>query len=158
MPTSSALKKIRNSYRYYLWADDGLWKIPSRLHRGLVQGKDVLLQYAGTKQKILEVHVRNSGNSRILNYRGTVYVFDGTGSLDMSDQAEAVVVGLGGSHARKIGEKVVDIASLLQTQRWRRERIWSPTPTMREQIKRDIDSASVGSRVRVLFAAKESRS
>jgi hypothetical protein len=44
--------------RYYLWADDGPWRLPVRLHQDLIAKKVALPQYAGTKQKILEVFAR----------------------------------------------------------------------------------------------------
>jgi hypothetical protein len=46
------------SLRYYLWANDGPWRIAHQLHSDLVSGKVVLRQYAGTKQKIVEVFIR----------------------------------------------------------------------------------------------------
>ena len=46
------------SIRYYLWADDGPWRLPVRLHQDLIAKKVALPQYAGTKQKILEVFAR----------------------------------------------------------------------------------------------------
>ena len=51
---------VRNAItiRYYLWADDGPWRLPVRLHQDLIAKKVALPQYAGTKQKILEVFAR----------------------------------------------------------------------------------------------------
>ena len=46
------------SIRYYLWADDGPWRLPNRLYQDLIDRKVAFPQYAGTKQKILEVFVR----------------------------------------------------------------------------------------------------
>ena len=47
--------------RYYLWAADGPWRLPSRLHHDLMDRKVALPQYAGTKQKVLEVFARRIG-------------------------------------------------------------------------------------------------
>ena len=44
--------------RYYLWADDGPRRLPVGLHQDLLARKVALPQYAGTRQKILEVFVR----------------------------------------------------------------------------------------------------
>ena len=44
--------------RYYLWSSDGPWRLPNRLHQDLIDRKVALPQYAGTKQKILEVFAR----------------------------------------------------------------------------------------------------
>ena len=51
--------------RYYLWATDGPWRLPSRLHYDLMDRKVALPQYAGTKQKVLEVFARRIGVKRI---------------------------------------------------------------------------------------------
>ena len=47
--------------RYYLWATDGPWRLPSRLHYDLIDRKVALAQYAATKQKVLEVFARRIG-------------------------------------------------------------------------------------------------
>ena len=51
-------QKQRLVVRYYLWANDGPWRLPVRLHQDLIDRKVAFPQYAGTKQKILEVFVR----------------------------------------------------------------------------------------------------
>ena len=48
------------SIRYYLWAYDGPWRLTVQLHQDLIARKVALPQYAGTKQKILEVFARLS--------------------------------------------------------------------------------------------------
>jgi len=45
--------------RYYLWAADGPWRLPSRLHYDLIDRKVALPQFADTKQKVLKVGVAN---------------------------------------------------------------------------------------------------
>ena len=65
--------------RYYLWATDGPWRLPSRLHYDLMDRKVALPQYAGTKQKVLEVFARRIGvETYSLRGQGTIFVFDGT--------------------------------------------------------------------------------
>jgi hypothetical protein len=65
--------------RYYLWATDGPWRLPSRLHYDLMDRKVALPQYAGTKQKVLEVFARRIGvETYSLRGQGTFFVFDGT--------------------------------------------------------------------------------
>jgi hypothetical protein len=47
--------------RYYLWATDGPWRLANRLHYDLMDRKVALPQYAGTRQKVLELFARRSG-------------------------------------------------------------------------------------------------
>lgn len=47
--------------RYYLWAADGPWRLPNRLHYDLMDRKVALPQSAGTKQKVPEVFARRIG-------------------------------------------------------------------------------------------------
>jgi hypothetical protein len=62
--------------RYYLWAADGPWRLPSRLHYDLIDRKVALPQYAGTKQKVLEVFARRIGvDMYSLQGRGTIFSF-----------------------------------------------------------------------------------
>jgi hypothetical protein len=62
--------------RYYLWTADGPWRLPSRLHYDLIDRKVALPQYAGTKQKVLEVFARRIGvDMYSLQGRGTIFSF-----------------------------------------------------------------------------------
>jgi hypothetical protein len=49
----SILNEIRTTVaiRFYLFADDGLYRISHRLVTGLIRGTDAMPQYAGAKQK-----------------------------------------------------------------------------------------------------------
>jgi hypothetical protein len=68
--------------RYYLWATDRPWRLPSRLHYDLVDRKVALAQYAGTKQKVLEVLARQIGvDTYSLRGEGTIVAFDEDGYL-----------------------------------------------------------------------------
>ena len=61
------------SIRYYLWADDGPWRLASRLHQDLIARKVALPQYAGTKQKMLEVMANSITSNQVsLKGRGSI--------------------------------------------------------------------------------------
>ena len=60
--------------RYYLWATDGPWRLPSRLHYDLMDRKVALPQYAGTKQKVLEVFARRIGVEHVFLARAGHYL------------------------------------------------------------------------------------
>ena len=80
-PTMAARSAI--SIRYYLWADDGPWRLPVRLHQDLIARKVALPQYAGTKQKVLEVFARGT-ETYSFEGRGSIYTFDDKGYLNES--------------------------------------------------------------------------
>ena len=61
--------------RYYLWAADGPWRLPSRLHYDLMDRKVALPQYAGTKQKVLEVFARRIGVEHVFPSRARDYLY-----------------------------------------------------------------------------------
>jgi hypothetical protein len=79
------------SIRYYLWADDGPWRLPVKLHQDLIARKVALPQYASTKQKILEVFVRwITRDTYSLKGRGSIDTFDADGFMER-DRAEELV-------------------------------------------------------------------
>jgi hypothetical protein len=82
-------RPTRISVRYYLCSAEGLQRITQRLHRDLIEGDAALPQFAGTKQKILEVLVKPvTSTSSSLTARGVVYPFDGRGFLDVRSLAQ----------------------------------------------------------------------
>jgi hypothetical protein len=79
------------SIRYYLWADDGPWRLPVRLHQDLIARKVALPQYAGTKQKILEVFARwITRDTYSLKGQGGICTFDAAGFMER-DRAEELM-------------------------------------------------------------------
>jgi hypothetical protein len=88
-PTMAARSAI--TIRYYLWADDGPWRLPVRLHQDLIDRKVALPQYAGTKQKIMEVFARwITRDTYSLKWRGGICTFDGDGFMER-DRAEELM-------------------------------------------------------------------
>jgi hypothetical protein len=68
--------------RYHLWAADGPWRLPKQLHQHLIDREVALPQFAGTKQKVLEVFARRVGvDTYSLRGQGTFFVFDEKGYL-----------------------------------------------------------------------------
>ena len=59
------------SSRHYLFADDGLYRLSHRVTSGLVSGES-LPQYAGTKQRVAIIVLRNEGKkpAKILEVQG----------------------------------------------------------------------------------------
>jgi hypothetical protein len=128
------------SLRYYLWAKDGPWRITHQLHSDLVSGKVALRQYAGTKQKIVEVFIRKvRGRPVIVEARGTFYCFDARGRLDVSSQAEAAAIAVDGSKARAVQDNVFDIGPAVRHHRWTDEHIWKPSTSVLREISADLE-------------------
>jgi hypothetical protein len=78
-------QKQRLVVRYYLWADDGPWRLPVQLHQDLFDRKVALPQYAGSKLKVLEVFARwITSDTYSLKGRGSIFSFDEKGFLEQS--------------------------------------------------------------------------
>ena len=131
------------SIRYYLWADDGPWRLAHRAMQEIASGKVALRQYAGTKQKIVEVFVRKvRGHSAIIEARGSFCFFDARGYLDVSSNAEVVGIVIDGAKARAVQGNVLDIGPALRHRRWKDENIWKPSTSMLQEISADLEGRS----------------
>ena len=130
---------IRLSIRHYLWADDQLWRLSQRLHADLVSGRAALVQFANTRQRVIEVFVRRLRQTPLfVRARGLVYPFDAQGHLDLHEQVEAVPLGLEGREARRVGDNVFDAGPALRHRRWMQEHTWKPSAEVMRLIKADI--------------------
>ena len=77
--------------RYYLCTADGPWRLPNKLHRDLLERQVALPQFAGTKQKLLEVFARRIGeNTYSLRGQGTIFAFDEKGYLKRMPSEETM--------------------------------------------------------------------
>ena len=140
--------------RYYLWADDGPWRLPVQLHQDLIAKKVALPQYAGTKQKILEVFARwITRDTYSLKGRGSIDTFDADGFMER-DRAEELVGWVVERAQQKLtGGNVVNIEPTLRERRYKREHLWKPTASMLRLIEADFQKVSRATgvrRVRVL--------
>ena len=140
--------------RYYLWADDGPWRLTVQLHQDLFDRKVALPQYAGTKQKVLEVFVRwITSDTYSLKGRGSIFSFDEKGYLEQSPGAELVGWIVERARQKLTGGNVVNIEPTLRERRYKREHLWKPTASMLRFIEADFQKASRATgvrRVRVL--------
>ena len=140
--------------RYYLWADDGPWRITVQLHQDLFDRKVALPQYAGTKQKVLEVFARwITRDTYSLQGRGGICTFDGDGFMER-DRAEELMGWVVKRAQQKVtGGNVVNIEPTLSERRYKREHLWKPTVSMLRLIEPDFQKVSRANgirRVRVL--------
>lgn len=143
------------SIRYYLWADDGPWRLPSRLHQDLIARKVALPQYASTKQKILEVFARwITRDTFSLKGRGSIFTFDADGFVE-PDGGEAVMGWVVQRAQQKlVGGNVVNIEPTLSEQRYKREHQWKPTASMLRLIEPEFQKVSHTDGVRRLRVLK----
>jgi len=135
--------------RYYLWTADGPWRLPSQLHYDLMDRKVAFPQYAGTKQKVLEVLARRIGvDTYSLRGQGTIFVFDENGYLKRTPAEE--VMGFIVERARQKLEdsNVVNIEPRLRERRFKKEHSWQPTRSMLQLVRRDFTPGA--RKVRVL--------
>jgi hypothetical protein len=142
------------SIRYYLWADDGPWRLPVRLHQDLIARKVALPQYAGTKQKILEVFALwITQNTFSLKGRGGIFTFDADGFVERDPAEELVGWVVERAQQKIVGGNVLNIESTLRERRYKREHHWNPTRSMLNCIRPDFESRAQrdgARRVRVL--------
>jgi hypothetical protein len=126
--------------RFYLFADDGLQRIPHRLMEGLAQGKDAIPQYAGTRQKVANVLVEmdNGKPVRIDRADGSFLTFDDNGQVH-NDLVASGFTAMETYRALERADrtastgKVVDLSPKLNREKWERENRWT-------LAKEDLDS------------------
>ena len=128
----------RDSVRYYLWSADGLQRITARLHRDLVERDVALPQYAGTKQKVLEVFVKRLTSTDFsISARGVVYPFDEVGLLASGTSLPSVLSEI--SRFKSHQRNVVDLGPLIKRRRFREEYTWKPSKSMLDYVWSDIE-------------------
>jgi hypothetical protein len=126
--------------RYYLWADDGPWRLTHHLMQDVVSKKIALPQYAGTKQRIVEAFIcKVGGHSVLIEARGSFCFFDARGHFDVSSKAEAVAIVLDSAKARATRGNVLDIGPALRDRRWKDENIWKPSASILREISADLE-------------------
>jgi hypothetical protein len=113
-----------------------------------------LPQYAGTKQKVLEVFARwITSDTYSLKGRGSIFSFDEKGYLEQSPGAELVGWIVERAQQKLTGGNVVNIEPTLRERRYKREHLWKPTASMPRLIEADFQKVSQATgvrRVRVL--------
>jgi hypothetical protein len=137
--------------RYYLWAVDGPWRLPNQLHYDLVDREMALPQFAGTKQKVLEVFARRVGvNTYSLRGQGIIFAFDENGYVKRTPAEE--VMGLIVERARQKlrDDNVLSIEPTLRERRFKKEHHWQHTRSMLHLVRSDFTPGA--RRVRVLKA------
>jgi hypothetical protein len=138
----------RFSVRYYLWSAEGLQRITRRLHSDLFDRSVTLPQYAGTKQKIVEVFIqRLTSMDYSISARGVVYPFDAKGFLDI--KALALEGSREISRFRSAETNILDLSPSLKRRRFQEQYTWKPSKTMLDDVWSDIEPARAKKRPRL---------
>ena len=123
------------SLRFYLWAKSGPRRISMQMLDDIYDKRVAILQYAGTRQNMIEAVINNSdGRRTISSVSGQYFDFDSNGylaGLDDKLRAAMEVLEVGwlasASHAGPKASNVVDIGPKLRRARYKRENQWQPT-------------------------------
>ena len=128
----------RISVRYYLWSSEGLLRITARLHRDLVERDLALPQYAGTKQKVLEVFVQPLTKMDYnISARGVVYPFDTKGFLASGTYLPDILANM--SRFKSHQRNIVDLSPLIRRRHFRDEYTWKPSKSILDEVWSDIE-------------------
>jgi hypothetical protein len=128
----------RISVRYYLWSAEGPQRITELLHRQLFERVVAMPQFAGTKQRVLEVFVQRLTKAHYtISARGIVYPFDDNGFLDV--KTLALEGSLEITRLRSPEAKVVDLNPSIKRRRFQEKYTWKPSKTMLDDVWRDIE-------------------
>lgn len=132
------------SVRYYFCEGDRLtWRIASVFHEELVAGKRRFADWAGTKQRVLEVYFRLTSQGPIIrDARGSYYPFDAAGKLDVHSAAEGISDLAEGTTPLRLPGNVVDISATLRHRRWAADQCWHPTAGLLKAVKADLRPGS----------------
>jgi hypothetical protein len=128
----------RISVRYYLWSPEGPQRITERLHRELFERDVAMPQFAGTKQKVLEVFVqRPTKMHHSISARGVVYPFDADGFLNV--KVLALEGSLEISRFRSAPANILDLSPSIKRRRFQEQYTWKPSKTMLDDVRNDIE-------------------
>ena len=120
MPRPRPPSSVRTVVRYYLWTEEGVWRLPSRLHAELASGRAALRKFANSRQRIVEAYIRQFGRQPLLvKARGVYYSFDAQGHLDVGSAAEVMANALDRAEDGRAGPNVVDLGPRLRDRQWK---------------------------------------
>ena len=132
--------RSRRSIRYYLCTDEGPFRVPLRLFRGLVSGETRLPQFANSLQHVVEALIETDRKGgKKTRTRSTSTRFDAEGKVDLLQAAEIVAVLLEGSQSKRIADNVLDIGPTIRARRSERETLWRAPPSILRLVRADIE-------------------
>ena len=121
--------------RNYVFANDGVWKIPKRM-----LGRMVFPQYAGTKQKMLDVFFWRKGSAIKVDFSPTLMAFDAEGRWDRaySVQGAMAVLEAADITARAKGMTVAYLGPVIDAKKRAEAHRWQPTQAELDRVMLDL--------------------
>src|SRR5262245_56754819 len=122
-------------FRYYLFGSDRVWKVPTRM-----LGRMVLPQYAGTKQKILDVQYWYEGGAIKAELKPSLMAFDAEGRWDRaySVQGGMAVLEAAEITARAKRTTVVALEPVIDANKRKEAHRWKPTQAEIDRVMLDL--------------------
>jgi hypothetical protein len=122
-------------FRHYLFGSDGVWRLPTR-----ILGRTVLLQYAGTKQKTLDVHYWYEGGAIKADIRPILIAFDAEGRWDRaySVQGGIAVLEAADITARAKRMTIADLGPVIDAKKRAEAHRWEPTQAEIDRVMLDL--------------------
>jgi hypothetical protein len=130
-----------HSVRFYLFTDDGVYRVAHRVVEGLVHGSDAIPKYAGSTQKAATIIVESDddGIARIVEAVGEFWRFDEVGQIHRSlrevgwKAVESFPI-----RASSGDQAVVDLGPKLKRQKWEKENRWDLTKEDLDLVAADL--------------------
>jgi hypothetical protein len=121
--------------RYYVFANDGIWKIPKRK-----LGREALPQFAGTKQKMLSVLYWREGGVLKTDFAPDLMAFDAEGQWDRAYSVEGSMAALELADIKASAKcaKVLDLGKVLDAKNRLEAHRWKPTQAEIDQVMLDL--------------------
>lgn len=127
--------------RHYLFPEEGdPLRLPQRLIDGLVHGKDAILEYAGSRLRVLSVYLSTDGGrpQEIVEIGASVWVFDEEGKIQRGLQ-EAAALAMGSFRfPTSQNDTVVPLRSRLNEKKLKDEYRWTPSKADIDRVAADI--------------------
>jgi hypothetical protein len=122
-------------FRYYLFVSDGVWRISTR-----TLSRMVLPQYAGTKQKILDVHFWYEGGAIKTEIRPSVMAFDAEGRWDRAYSVQGGLAVLAAADATASAKRmtVADLGPVIDAKERMEAHRWKPTQAEIDRVMLDL--------------------
>jgi hypothetical protein len=115
------------SVRFYLFTEEGIFRIAQRVVEGLVHGSDAIPKYAGSTQKAATITVESAddGVARIVEAVGEFWRFDEVGQIHRSLREAGWRAAESFPNRSPSGdEAVVDLGPKLKRKKWEKENRW----------------------------------
>lgn len=121
--------------RNYVFASDGVWKIPKRMIDRMV-----FPQYAGTKQKILDVLYWRKGSAIKVDFSPTLMTFDAEGRWDRAYSVQGAIAVLEAADikARAMGMTVAYLGPVIDAKKRAEAHRWEPTQAELDRVMLDL--------------------